>query len=90
MVAYIDDKTDDYIIRTFNKNVPDEELIWHRDKRHRVIEILEGNEWKLQFDNKMPKPLKIGKKVFIPAMTYHRIIKGNTDLVVRIQELGCP
>lgn len=89
MVVYTDDKTNEYIIRTFDKNVHDDELVWHRDKRHRVVEILEGDSWKLQFDNKTPKKLTVGKKVFIPAMTYHRIIKGKTSLVVRIQELGC-
>lgn len=90
MVAYTDDVGGEYIIRTFDSDVHDDELVWHRDKRHRIVEILEGDDWELQFDNKTPKKLKVGKKFFIPAMTYHRIIKGKPSLVVRIQELGCP
>ena len=90
MVAYSETLNGNYVIRTFNKDVHDDELVWHRDINHRFVEIIECNDWKLQFDNQVPKKLKVGKKIFIPAMKYHRIIKGSTDLVVRIQELGCP
>ena len=33
------------IIRQFDEDVNDDELIWHRDKRTREITILEGDGW---------------------------------------------
>lgn len=90
MVTYTDVIDDRVIIRTFDQGVSDDELIWHRDKKHRFVEIVEGNGWKLQLDNKIPRDLKVGKKFFIPSMVYHRILKGSTKLTVKIQELECP
>ena len=43
------------IIRQFDEDVNDDELIWHRDKRTREITILEGDGWKLQLDNQLPQ-----------------------------------
>ena len=40
----------------------------------------------LQFDNDLPKKLIIGESVIIPKETYHRVIKGGSNLVVEIQE----
>ena len=47
------------IIRQFDEDVNDDELIWHRDKRTREITVLEGKDWKLQLDNQLPKELKL-------------------------------
>jgi hypothetical protein len=40
----------------------------------------------IQFDNDLPKKLIIGESVIIPKETYHRVIKGDSNLVVEIQE----
>jgi hypothetical protein len=75
---------DDVKIRTFDENVDDEELKWHRDRENRVVEILESDNWYLQMDNELPIKLIVGEKYFIPEGVYHRVIKGNSKLKVRI------
>ena len=44
--------TKDYIIREFDKNIDPIELKWHRDNEDRVVEVLQENDWKFQFENK--------------------------------------
>ena len=74
-------------IRIFKHDVLNEELVWHRDKNGRFIEILEGDGWEIQFEDKLPNKLQKGDGFFIPAKTYHRIKRGNTDLKIRVEEL---
>ena len=76
-----------YIVRTFSDNVAEEELVWHRDKSNRQIHILGGNGWQLQFDDKLPEELTVGHDYYIPKMTYHRVIKGEKDLIIRIENI---
>lgn len=71
-------------IRIFESNVDSGELHWHRDREDRIVEVLEGNDWKLQLDNQLPIKMEIGKKYFIPEGVYHRTIKGNGDLKIKI------
>ena len=71
--------------RTFTMDVDPSELIWHMDREDRVVKVLEGASWYLQLDNELPKKLIEGKEYYIPKMTYHRVIKGTTDLIVEIQ-----
>lgn len=73
-------------LRTFSKDILSEELVWHRDQNDRIVEVLEGDNWEIQFENQLPQTLKIGEEYVIPAYTYHRIKRGTTDLVVKIQE----
>lgn len=75
-----------YIIREFDTHIPNEELVWHRDKKNRVVEVIEGSGWKFQMDNGLPIELKEGMVLEIPKETYHRIGKGNTKLVIKIKE----
>ena len=82
MNPYIDN--DD--IRTFSKSVDEMELIWHRDREDRKITVLEGRDWKLQMDNELPVSLEVGKTYFIPKLFFHRVLKGTTDLKIRIEE----
>lgn len=74
------------MIRTFKHDVLIEELVWHRDRKSRSITVLEGDGWEFQFDNQLPVKLNQGDKFFVPAKTYHRIKRGVTDLIVRIEE----
>ena len=83
---YIQVEEEGYIVRQFKETVLDEELVWHRDKCDRIVEVLDGENWEIQFENKLPQSLKIGEEYVIPAYTYHRIKRGTTDLIVRIQE----
>jgi quercetin dioxygenase-like cupin family protein len=73
-------------LRTFSKDVLSEELVWHRDHNERIVEVLDGENWEIQFENQLPQTLKVGEEYVIPAYTYHRIKRGTTDLVVKIQE----
>lgn len=75
-----------YIIREFDSNISNEELVWHRDKKNRIVEVIEGSGWKFQMDNKLPIELKEGMVLKIPKETYHRIGRGNTKLVIKIKE----
>ncbi|MDB4337419.1 hypothetical protein OAA09_00215 [bacterium] len=74
------------ISRRFSKNVSPDLLIWHQDKHERVVKILEGNGWKFQIDESLPVVLKPGSEFLVPAFTWHRIIKGDSDLILKIQE----
>ena len=74
------------IIRKFEYDIESEELVWHRDRRTREVTVLDGDNWKIQLDNKLPEELVKGKIYKIPKMEYHRIIKGTGQLVVKIWE----
>lgn len=74
-------------LREFKESINSDELIWHLDREDREIFILESNGWKLQMDNELPKELVRGDTHFIPKMTYHRVIKGNGDLRLRLTKL---
>jgi len=84
MRPYLQTNTSEYIYRKFTQDIPEEELVWHRDKNDREIEILETTDWLFQLDNELPQPLK--NKLFIPKDTYHRLIKGTGTLNILIQE----
>lgn len=74
-------------VREFDKGVLTEELVWHRDRNSRIVEVIRGEDWHLQLDNQMPVPLIEGLSYTIPANKYHRIKRGTTNLIVRITEL---
>jgi hypothetical protein len=74
-------------IRIFESNLTNklsEEEKWHQDKEDRKIEILEGKGWKFQKDNELPLTLKKGDSIFIAEGEIHRILKGTTDLKIKI------
>jgi quercetin dioxygenase-like cupin family protein len=84
---YVDEKLNNWtFVRTFAHDVLTEELVWHRDEKGRCIEVLRGSGWEIQCENKLPKKLYKGDRFFIPAKTYHRIKRGTTDLIVKIEE----
>lgn len=70
--------------RTFSKDVDSDELKWHRDREDRVVTPVGDNDWMFQHDNQLPRP--IDGEIRIPAGEWHRVIKGTTDLVVRVQK----
>ena len=76
---------DGYHIRTFSHKVDNEELMWHRDKEDRMVESVGNTDWMIQLDDKLPQTLT--ETVFIPKEVYHRVIKGDGDLKVRIKKL---
>ena len=74
-------------VRTFDKNIDDHELQWHRDERDRIVEVVKGSGWKFQMDDELPITLKEGDRISIPSEVYHRVIRGSGDLIIKIKEL---
>ena len=73
--------------RVFKENVNDEQLIWHKDKNDRVIKVIYGTGWKLQYDNQIPFELVPGQNYHINKEEFHRLHKGNSELKIEIKEL---
>jgi len=84
MRPYLQIETSEYTYRKFTQDIPEEELVWHRDENDREVEILVPTDWMFQFDNELPQPLK--NSLFIPKENYHRLIKGTSTLTIRIRE----
>jgi hypothetical protein len=86
MKPYKETINNNIIRRSFSKDVNENELSWHRDKKDRVVIVLENNDWMIQFDNELPKKLNVNEEIFIPKNTFHRVIKGSGDLMVEVIE----
>jgi hypothetical protein len=84
MVPYTEILSDNISTRTFDQNVPEEELVWHRDREDRIVKALHQTDWQVQLENELPTPLT---EIFIPKGLYHRIIKGTEDLTVEVTKL---
>jgi len=76
--------TDENTTRTFSKDVDKMSLIWHTDQEDRTLTVLEGKGWQFQRDNELPLALNEGDNIFIPMGQIHRVIKGSTDLKLKI------
>ena len=77
----------DVFIREFDPEVDSDELVWHRDREDRLVEVIQSEDWWFQYDNEIPKPLT--ETLFIKAKTWHRVIKGpncNKPLIVKIHK----
>jgi len=75
------------VIREFDPNVDSEELVWHRDKEDRIVEVMQADDWWFQYDNEIPKLME--GTLFIKSKTWHRVIKGpncKRPLVFRIEK----
>ena len=83
---YYEARTLQCMYRRFPKDVDRNLLIWHRDKRERVVKVITGRSWLLQFEDDIPFLLEEDESYIIPKMTYHRLIKGRNDLVLEIIE----
>ena len=78
--------TDKYIIREFNENIDPIELKWHRDREDRIVEIIGETNWKVQLENNLPTSLN--ESIFIPKGEWHRLIKGDGTLVLKINKIN--
>jgi quercetin dioxygenase-like cupin family protein len=78
------DENPDGIIRTFSPDVDAEELIWHRDREAREIEILQAAGWGFQREDTLPQSLQNGERIQIPKGEWHRAIRGQGELIIRI------
>lgn len=80
------DKEGDTFIRTFECGVDDGELVWHRDRKNRLVRVKSGIGWELQMDNELPVELIPHHIYYIEAKKFHRLIKGSGTLVLEIKE----
>jgi len=71
-------------IRNFTTDVQELDLVWHQDREDRTIEVLEGEGWKFQKDNEIPVGMNVGDRIFIAEGEIHRVLKGTTDLKIKI------
>ena len=78
---------DGKLIRIFLPDVDSEELKWHQDLNDRKVTIIEDGGWLFQMDDSLPNKLSIKEQLFIPKLSWHRVIKGEGNLVVEIEEL---
>jgi len=74
--------SDNTFIREFKQDTDSGDFHWHRDREDRIIESLEDTDWMIQLDDELPK--KIEGEVFIPMGIYHRLIKGTSDLKIKL------
>ena len=72
--------------RVFKENVKDKQLIWHKDRKDRVIKVVWGTGWKLQYDNDLPIELEPGRNYYIKKEEFHRLHKGSSELKLEIKE----
>lgn len=76
--------TDKYIIREFTEDIDPIELMWHRDDEDRTIEVIGETDWMIQLDNSLP--ILLEGNIFIPRHEWHRVIKGQKNLLVKINK----
>lgn len=76
---------DNEFIRLFKQETDSVDFMWHRDKEDRIISPTEETNWKIQLDNELPKVIE--KEIYIPKGVYHRLIKGNGDLKIKLIKL---
>lgn len=77
---------DGVIHRSFSNDVESDELKWHWDEKDRTVTVLNESDWLYQSDNQFPIKLLKDTEIYIKAGEWHRVIKGTTDLKVKIKE----
>ena len=73
--------SENIFVRIFSQETDSDEFKWHRDQEDRIISIIGESNWKIQLDNEMPKNIN---NTHIPKNLYHRLIKGDGDLKLKI------
>ena len=71
-------------IREFD--VTRDDYVWHRDAEDRIVEIIEGNGWRFQYEDDFPFLLTKGMRVYIKEGGYHRLLKGIDNLKIKINK----
>jgi hypothetical protein len=87
-LPFTENITDGYNVRTFSSNLDENELKWHFDDEDRIVVCEHETDWQIQMDNELPEKIQKNKKYFIPEGEYHRVLKGNGDLIVKVKKLN--
>lgn len=72
-------------LREFCGDVDQSELHWHRDRETRVVRAIGETDWMIQLDDELPR--RLDRYVEIPVGVYHRLIKGNGRLVIKLVKI---
>lgn len=75
------------MVRVFTPDVLVDELKWHQDLRDRLVTIVESGGWEFQIENELPIKLLDATQIKIQKFVWHRVIKGEGNLIVEIEEL---
>jgi len=86
-LPFTEEITEGYNVRTFLSTLDESELKWHFDEEDRIIVCEHDTDWQIQMDDELPIRIEKNKKYFIPEGEYHRVIKGNGDLIVKVKKL---
>jgi hypothetical protein len=82
MIYRDSDISQDTLVRKFIDSINPIELKWHRDDEDRTIVSINETDWMIQLENRLPQDLN--SPVFIARGEWHRVIKGNGELNVKI------
>lgn len=74
------------LVRTFKPDVDTEELKWHQDLKDRKVTVIESGGWSFQMDDELPNKLSNNQEILIPKFVWHRVIRGDSNLIVEIKE----
>lgn len=75
---------DRLLLREFSNTHVSNDQMWHRDRENRTIIVVESGGWSFQKDNHLPVLLKEGDRIKIQKEEWHRVIKGDGKLVVKV------
>lgn len=84
---YTENLVDGFHIRKFSSNLNENELKWHWDEEDRIVICEDNTDWMIQMDNELPFKILKNRPIFIQEGTYHRLIKGNDDIVLKVKKL---
>ena len=56
------------------------------DRRDRRVTVIEDGGWKLQLESGLPFLLVRGETYDVPRESWHRVIRGHSDLKIDIDE----
>ena len=74
------------MVRVFTPEVDSDELKWHQDLKDRKVTVVEDGGWSFQMENSLPIKLCGAKQISISKFVWHRVIKGEGNLIVEIEE----
>ena len=87
MLPFKEELTNGYHVRTFTSDLNESELKWHWDGEDRIVVCEHDTDWQFQMDNELPTRIEKNIPIFIPEGRYHRILKGNGDLIVKVKKI---
>lgn len=88
MLPFRENIEDGFNIRVFDSNIDEMELKWHFDEEDRIVVCEHLTNWSFQMDDELPIKIPHNTPIFIPKGIYHRIIKGDGDLTVKVKKIN--